>query len=63
MTPVKNRKGFMDHLERHVLKAGELAQMVERIAAREVDPYTAAADLLGRALQSPNYQLTRLPNP
>jgi len=44
---------FMDHLERHVLKAGELAQMVERIAAREVDPYTAAADLLGRALNSP----------
>jgi LAO/AO transport system kinase len=54
---------FMDHLERHVLKAGELAQMVERIAAREVDPYTAAADLLGRALQLPNYQLTQLPNP
>jgi LAO/AO transport system kinase len=44
---------FMDHLERHVLKAGELAQMVERIATREVDPYTAAADLLGRALNSP----------
>jgi LAO/AO transport system kinase len=44
---------FMDHLERHVLKAGELAQMVDRIAAREVDPYTAAADLLGRALNSP----------
>jgi GTPase len=44
---------FMDHLERHVLKAGELAQMVERIAAREIDPYTAAADLLGRALNSP----------
>jgi LAO/AO transport system kinase len=54
---------FMDHLERHVLKAGELAQMVERIAAREVDPYTAAADLLGRALQLPNHQLTQLPNP
>ena len=44
---------FMDHLERHVLKAGELAQIVERIATREVDPYTAAADLLGRALNSP----------
>ena len=44
---------FMDHLERDVLKAGELAQMVERIAAREVDPYTAAADLLGRALDDP----------
>ena len=54
---------FMDHLERHVLKPGELAQMVERIATREVDPYTAAAELLGRALPSPNYQLTQLPNP
>jgi LAO/AO transport system kinase len=54
---------FMDHLERQVLKPGELAQMVERIATREVDPYTAAAELLGRALQSPNYQLTQLPNP
>jgi LAO/AO transport system kinase len=54
---------FMDHLERHVLQAGELAQMVERIAAREVDPYTAAAELLSRALQSPNFQLTQLPNP
>jgi hypothetical protein len=51
----------MDHLERHVLKAGELAQMVERIAAREVDPYTAAADLLGRALNSPIRQCPNSP--
>ena len=41
---------FMDHLERKVLKPGELAQVVDRIAAREVDPYTAANDLLQRAL-------------
>src|SRR5207244_3864523 len=41
---------FMDHLEREVLAPGELATVVERIAAREVDPYTAANDLLGRAL-------------
>ena len=41
---------FMDHLERNVLKPGELAQVVDRIAAREVDPYTAANDLLQRAL-------------
>jgi len=52
---------FMDHLERHVLKAGELAQMVDRIAAREVDPYTAAADLLGRALNSPIRQSANSP--
>jgi len=41
---------FMDHLERTVLAAGELSALVDRIAAREVDPYTAANDLLGRAL-------------
>jgi LAO/AO transport system kinase len=52
---------FMDHLERHVLKAGELAQMVERIATRDIDPYTAAADLLSRALNSPTRQFTNSP--
>jgi GTPase len=52
---------FMDHLERHVLKSGELAQMVERIAARDIDPYTAAADLLSRALNSPTRQFTNSP--
>jgi LAO/AO transport system kinase len=41
---------FMDYLERSVLKPGELAGMVDRIAAREVDPYTAANDLLRRAV-------------
>ena len=41
---------FMDHLERQVLTPGELGAIVDRIAAREVDPYTAANDLLRRAL-------------
>ncbi len=45
---------FMDHLERQVLAPNELTQVVERIAAREVDPYTAAASLLERALRSTN---------
>jgi len=40
---------FMAHLERDVLAGGELGAIVDRIAAREVDPYTAANDLLGRA--------------
>jgi LAO/AO transport system kinase len=62
---------FMEHLEREVLGTGELASMVDRIAARELDPYTAANELLGRALQSsglqspnqsPDYPMTRLPN-
>ena len=37
---------FMDHLERQVLAPGELGAIVDRIAAREVDPYTAANELL-----------------
>ena len=41
---------FMEHLEREVLASGELALLVDRIAAREIDPYSAAADLLRRAL-------------
>jgi LAO/AO transport system kinase len=41
---------FMAHLEREVLASGELGAIVDRIAAREVDPYTAANDLLERAI-------------
>ena len=40
---------FMDHLERRVLGPGELGTLVDKIASREVDPYTAANDLLQRA--------------
>jgi hypothetical protein len=37
--------------------------MVDRIAARELDPYTAASELLSRALQSQsNYPITRSPD-
>jgi LAO/AO transport system kinase len=42
---------FMDHLERQILAPGELGAIVDRIAARELDPYTAANGLLGRALK------------
>jgi LAO/AO transport system kinase len=42
---------FMSHLEREVLATGELAGIVDRVASREVDPYTAANDLLTRALR------------
>jgi LAO/AO transport system kinase len=41
---------FMDHLERDILSSGELGTIVEKIAAREIDPYTAATDLLRRAV-------------
>ena len=42
-------KRFMDHLERSVLAPGELGAIVDRIAAREIDPYTASNELLRRA--------------
>ncbi len=47
---------FMTMLETHVLAPGELREIVARIAARAVDPYSAADDLLRRALES-----TRIP--
>jgi hypothetical protein len=53
----------MDHLERQVLAPDELGAIVDRIASREVDPYTAANDLLARALKSPIHQITKSPTP
>ena len=44
---------FMDRLEREVLAPGELGAIVDRIAAREVDPYTAANELLNRVFSGP----------
>lgn len=41
---------FMARLERDVLAAGEFDAVVDRVAARELDPYSAANDLVARAL-------------
>ena len=41
---------FMKHLEDDVLKEGEFSGLVDRIATRHVDPYTAADELLKRAV-------------
>src|SRR5262249_45005739 len=43
---------FMKHLEDEVLAEGEFGELVERIAVREVDPYTAADTLLKRAVSA-----------
>lgn len=40
---------FMQHVE-HRLPAGELERIVGGIASRELDPYTAAADIMRRVL-------------
>ncbi len=43
---------FMELVEHDLLGAGEFEALVARIAAREVDPYTAASDILSRALKA-----------
>jgi LAO/AO transport system kinase len=43
--------GFLDHLEKHVLAQGELQRVLEDIADRKTDPYTAAAAIMKRALR------------
>jgi LAO/AO transport system kinase len=64
---------FMDRLEREVLSTGELRALADRIAARELDPYTAASDILSRAMpadsgraaqppQSPSHPITQSSN-
>jgi LAO/AO transport system kinase len=42
---------FIQHVERRVLAAGELEGILERIAARELDPYTAVDKIVARALE------------
>ena len=37
---------FIQHVERRVLEAGELDGMLDRIAARELDPYTAVDQIV-----------------
>ncbi len=44
---------FMDYLERDVLAPGELGALVDGVVSREVDPYTAANELLNRVLSGP----------
>ena len=41
---------FMDHVDAEVIRTGELAVTLDRIAERTLDPYSAAAELLSRAL-------------
>lgn len=43
-------RGFLRHVEQQVLGAGEFDALVDRIARREIDPYTASAQVLARAL-------------
>src|SRR5262245_3649772 len=44
---------FLTHVEKHVLGPGELQEIVDRIAARDVDPYSAAREIFKRAVKAP----------
>jgi LAO/AO transport system kinase len=41
---------FMHHLEQRVLAPGELNAVVDRVAERSLDPYTAASELVARCV-------------
>jgi len=41
---------FVQHVERRVMSEGEFDRLLDRIAAREIDPYTAVDDIMKRAL-------------
>ena len=43
---------FLTHVERQVLASGELNELVDRIAARTLDPYTAVAQVLEQTLKT-----------
>ena len=42
---------FLTHLERHVLQAGEFDRILDRIAARDTDPYSAVDEIFKRAVR------------
>ena len=41
---------FLQHVEAHVLAPGEFSAMLDRIASREMDPYSAAAAIMKKAI-------------
>ena len=41
---------FVQHVEQRVMSEGEFDRLLDRIAAREIDPYSAVDDIMKRAL-------------
>jgi LAO/AO transport system kinase len=57
---------FMTHLDTHVLAPGEFDQLLDRVAAREVDPYAAVASVMARAVgdtNRPRVSISHVPLP
>jgi LAO/AO transport system kinase len=48
---------FVRHVEQRVLAPGEFAALLDRIAARDSDPYSVVDDLVGRALAVPDLKV------
>jgi GTPase len=44
---------FVQHVEQRILAAGEFDRMLDRIAARETDPYSVVAEIFSRAIAAP----------
>ncbi len=42
---------FMQHVEEHVLAPGEFEELLDEIAAREMDPYSATASIMKKAIR------------
>src|SRR6185436_16196465 len=49
---------FVQHIMDRVLAAGEFAALLDRIAARDTDPYSVVDDVAGRALGASVRQVT-----
>jgi LAO/AO transport system kinase len=42
---------FLQHVEQHVLSEGEFGRTLDRIASRDLDPYTAVDEIMTRAIR------------
>ena len=49
---------FLEHAEHRALEPGVFDRLVDRVASAEVDPYTAADEILDRALRSTRAPMT-----
>jgi methylmalonyl-CoA/ethylmalonyl-CoA epimerase len=49
---------FVQHVHDNVLEAGEFQQLLDRIASRDTDPYTAVDDIIKRSVASRPMKVT-----
>jgi putative protein kinase ArgK-like GTPase of G3E family len=42
---------FVEHVEQRVLEAGEFERLMDRIAARETDPYSVVDSIVTRSIK------------